>query len=348
MIELKNVTLNLGTRLIFENFNLHINKGEKIGIVGGEGAGKTTLLDVIAGRVATDSGEVNVTGHIVPVSRNVYANFSELRMAEMSLAEKFKMTITKTIDAVKSEDKILLLDEPTKNLDSDEIEWLIDVLKTADSLTVVVASNDRYFLKKVCSRTITLGNSNASKIVLPTVEPLTGEEEVLNAENLLKVVDGETVFQKVSFTILHGQKVALVGKNSVGKSKMLKVFGAGIPVQGEFQFSPSVKTAYMPRVYSGAAAKTELEKLINSEANFLILDEPTVCLDLLTIIELENALKDFKGTVIFSDSDHEFIQAVATRIIDITPDGTVDRISKYDDFLANETVQQQISEKYKS
>ena len=63
---------------------------------------------------------------------------------------------------------------------------------------------------------------------------------------------------------------------------------------------------------------------------------------------MENALKDFKGTVMFSDSDHEFIQAVATRIIDITPDGTVDRISKYDDFLANETVQQQISEKYKS
>ena len=55
----------------------------------------------------------------------------------------------------------------------------------------------------------------------------------------------------------------------------------------------------------------------------------------------------FKGTALFVSHDHEFVQTIANRIIDITPDGVVDRLSTYDDFLANETVRQQLQEKYK-
>ena len=68
--------------------------------------------------------------------------------------------------------------------------------------------------------------------------------------------------------------------------------------------------------------------------------------DLPMIEELERALINFPGTVIFSEDDRAFLQAVANRIIDITPNGTVDRISTYEDFLINETVKQQIHEKY--
>ena len=346
MIELKNLRLRLGDHLIFDNFNFKADKGDKIGIIGGEGSGKTTLLDVIAGREVPITGEVKITGRIVPIKRNMYSNFSELQFAEMTLAEKFKMTLTKALEKIQSDDKILLLDEPTRNLNTDEIEWLIDFLKSAKDLTVIVASNDRYFLKKICSKTVALGESSTQEIILPNVETLQNDEDVLTVENLFKTVDGEPVFSKVNFSIERGQKVALVGKNEVGKTKLLKVFGANIPVEGKYNFSESVKIAYMPRVFSSTAAKFELDKIRDSDANFLILDNPTICLALPMIIELENALKNFNGTVIFADSDHEFIQAVANRIIYITPNGTIDRISTYNDFLANETVKEQIEQKY--
>ncbi len=349
MIDLKAVKLRLGTTLIFDDFNFKVDKGEKVGIIGGEGSGKSTLLDIIAGREYPDSGKVRVTGQIVTINRNIYAN--SIEMAILSPSERFKLTMTKVLDESDSDDKILLLDEPTKNLNSDEVDWLIDSLKDADNLTVVVASNDRYFLKKVTTRTVTLGDSNVEKITLHDSDLTSNSsdemEDVLEVENLLKMVDGEIAFQRVSFTIVRGQKVALVGKNEVGKTKLLKALGSGIEVRGNFTFAQTVKVAYMPRVFSSAAAKTELEKLQTSGANFLILDNPTVCLDLLTIIELEKALRDFNGTVIFADSDHEFIQAVANRIINLTTDGTVDRISTYEEFLTNETVKEQITEKYK-
>ena len=346
LIELESLSLRLGTKQIFENLNFKAAKGEKIGIIGGEGAGKSTFLDLIARREYPDSGKLNITGHIINPNKDIY-NFSELGMAAMTKAERFKSMLVKAIEDTENDDKILLLDEPTKNLDSDEIEWLINLLNGAEGLTVIAASNDRYFLKKVCHRTITLGDSEVEEIILPTVEFNGESEDVLTVENLKKVVDGETSFKKVNFTIERGQKVALVGKNEIGKTKLLKALGAGIDVQGSVSFAPSVNPFYMPRVFSSSAAKSEIEKISESEANFLILDNPTACLDLLTIVEFESALKDFKGTVIFADSDHQFIQAIATRIIDITPDGTVDRISTYDDFLNNETVKAQIANKYK-
>lgn len=347
MIELKSLKLRMGTKLIFDDFNFKVEKGERVGIIGGEGAGKSTLLDVIAKREYPDSGKVNVTGHIINLNKSSYYDVSELGLAAMTKSERFKMIMLRALDEAEGDEKILLLDEPTGSLDSDDVEWLIDLLKNAKDLTVVAASNDRYFLKKVCTRTITLGDSEVEEIILPEIEVDNNVEDVLEVEDLRKVVDGEAVFQNVSFTIERGQKVALVGKNEVGKTKLLKILGAGIPVEGEFKFDMKTKTAYMPRVFSSAAARTELEKLENGQADFLILDNPTVCLDLLTIVELESALKNFKGTVIFADSDHEFIQAIANRIIDLTPNGTVDRISTYEDFLANEAVKEQITAKYK-
>ena len=346
MIELKSLRLRLGDNLIFNNFNFRAERGEKIGIIGGEGSGKSTLLNVIAEKEFPTSGEVKVNGKIVTLNKSIYTNFSEIRFATMTRSEKFRLMIQKALEDTKSEEKILLLDEPTKNLGTDDVEWLIGVLKNAKDLTVIVASNDRYFLKKVCGRTVTLGDSEVDEIILPEVENI-DDEDVLTVNNLKKIVDGDAVFKKVNFTIEHGQKVAIVGKNEVGKTKLLKVLGADVEVIGEVKFSQSVKKFYMPRVFSGAAARAELKKLIDSDANFLILDNPTACLDLLTIVELESALKDYEGTIIFTDSDHEFIESIADRIIDLTPNGTVDRISTYDEFLANETVKEQIAYKYK-
>jgi ATPase subunit of ABC transporter with duplicated ATPase domains len=68
-------------------------------------------------------------------------------------------------------------------------------------------------------------------------------------------------------------------------------------------------------------------------ANVLMLDEPTNHLDLESIQAFNNSLKNYKETVIFTTHDHEFAQTVANRIIEITPNGIIDRYSTFDEYL---------------
>ncbi|MBO6203915.1 MAG: ATP-binding cassette domain-containing protein [Selenomonas sp.] len=96
----------------------------------------------------------------------------------------------------------------------------------------------------------------------------------------------------------------------------------------------------------GERVRCMLSKMMLSGANVLLMDEPTNHLDLESITALNNGLIAFGGTALFVSHDHEFVQTIANRIIDITPDGVVDRVTTYDDFLANETVKQQLAEKY--
>ena len=97
----------------------------------------------------------------------------------------------------------------------------------------------------------------------------------------------------------------------------------------------------------GERVRCMLSRMMLSGANVLLLDEPTNHLDLESITALNNGLIAFPGTALFASHDHQFVQTIANRIIDITPDGVVDRVTTYDEFLANETVQQQIAPKYK-
>ena len=356
MIRISNLELKLGKHEIFSGLDLEVGRGEKVGIIGGEGCGKSTLLDIMAGRVEPTAGEVQISGEVHSVNGSVYADFSDLRKAEMSAIEKLKRALSELND----DEMILLLDEPTKNLEAEGVEWLINFLFERRNLTTVIVSSDRYFLKETCGRIIEIGAGQVEpmKIDCAPLLPLTPSGAVpivLEANGLLKNRDGEPIFKDVGFTIRQGQEVAFVGHNELGKSKLLKALAmayhnqdeTGGCLKGRINFAQGVKVFYMPRVYTGATAKVEFDKLAFGTANFLLLDNPTACLDLPTIEALEQSLIDFPGTIIFVDEDREFIRAIANRIMDITPQGTVDRIATYDDFLANETVKLQIKEKYK-
>ena len=76
-----------------------------------------------------------------------------------------------------------------------------------------------------------------------------------------------------------------------------------------------------------------LSKLMLSKANVLTLDGPTAHLDLESITALNDGLVDYKGTLLFSSHDHEFIQTIANRVIKIGPSLSVDRKSTYDEYL---------------
>lgn len=83
----------------------------------------------------------------------------------------------------------------------------------------------------------------------------------------------------------------------------------------------------------GEKVRCMLSKMMLYGSNVLILDQPTNHLDLESITAVNNGLIDFKGNVIFSSYDHQFTQTIANRIIEITDNGIVDRISTYDEFI---------------
>jgi ATPase subunit of ABC transporter with duplicated ATPase domains len=96
----------------------------------------------------------------------------------------------------------------------------------------------------------------------------------------------------------------------------------------------------------GEKVRCMFSKMMLGGANVLILDEPTNHLDLESITALNNGLIDFDGTVLFVSHDHQFIQSIANRIIEITPTGLIDKEMSYDEYLANVDVLKKRQEMY--
>ncbi|SFE98882.1 ABC-F family ATP-binding cassette domain-containing protein [Thermoflexibacter ruber] len=88
----------------------------------------------------------------------------------------------------------------------------------------------------------------------------------------------------------------------------------------------------------GEKMRCMIAKMILSKANLLVLDEPTNHLDLESITAFNNGLKDYRGTVLFTSHDHEFVQTVANRIIELTPSGIIDRPMSYDEYITDEKI----------
>ena len=88
----------------------------------------------------------------------------------------------------------------------------------------------------------------------------------------------------------------------------------------------------------GEKMRCMISRMMLKDANTLILDTPTNHLDLESIQAFNNTLQAFKGNVLFSSHDHEFIQTVANRIIELTPKGIIDKMMEYDDYIINPIV----------
>ena len=88
----------------------------------------------------------------------------------------------------------------------------------------------------------------------------------------------------------------------------------------------------------GEKMRCMISRMMLKNANVLVLDSPTNHLDLESIQAFNNTLKVFKGNVLFTSHDHEFIQTVANRVIELTPGGIIDKIMDYDDYITDPTV----------
>lgn len=111
-----------------------------------------------------------------------------------------------------------------------------------------------------------------------------------------------------------------------------------------FSGEEALKKAHV--LSGGEKVRCMLSKMMLSGANVVVLDEPTNHLDLESISAVNDGLTSFRGNVLFSSHDHSFIQTVANRIIEITPNGLIDRMMNFDEWLANDELQEMVKNAY--
>lgn len=96
----------------------------------------------------------------------------------------------------------------------------------------------------------------------------------------------------------------------------------------------------------GEKVRCMLSRMMMIRANVLMLDEPTNHLDLESITAFNNSLKNFKGSVLFTTHDHEFAQTVANRVLEITPNGVIDRYMTFDEYLDDDKIKEMRKKMY--
>ena len=96
----------------------------------------------------------------------------------------------------------------------------------------------------------------------------------------------------------------------------------------------------------GEKVRCMLSRMMLIRANVLLLDEPTNHLDLESITAFNNSLKNFKGTILLTTHDHEFVQTVADRVIELTPNGVIDRYLTFDEYMSDKAIKEQRKKQY--
>ena len=111
-----------------------------------------------------------------------------------------------------------------------------------------------------------------------------------------------------------------------------------------FTGEEAMKTANV--LSGGEKVRCMLSKMMLAKANLLMMDEPTNHLDLESITALNNGMKEYQGTILFTSHDHELVNTVANRIIEITPNGIIDKMMPYDEYLKDSKIAQLQEEYY--
>lgn len=218
-------------------------------------------------------------------------------------------------------------------------------------------------------------------------------DQILKVTDLSKKsLDGTILFDKVSFTMNRGDKIALLSHDATACNALYEILaGRDKADGGEIEWGQTITASYVPnengeyfseskdvdlvewlRDYSdnkdeqfirsflgrmlfsgeevlkkssvlsgGEKVRCMMSRAMLTHPNFLLLDEPTNHLDLESITALNNALKDFKGNLIMTSHDHELIQTSTNRIIEISPNGIIDSLLEYNDYLLSDKIKAQ-------
>ncbi len=223
--------------------------------------------------------------------------------------------------------------------------------------------------------------------------------QILNVENLSKTVDGRLLFDKVSFSVNKGEKIAFLSRDPLAVTNFFDIINnIGKADKGKFEWGTTITKAYLPiennefftegltlmdwlrqfvpahvtdadepflrgflgkmlfsgddimkktNVLSGGEkVRCMISRMMLQNPNLIVLDQPTNHLDLESIQSFNEGCQNFPGIVLLTSHDHTFMQTVATRVIELTPKGMIDRLTTFDDYLEDERVKQLREEMY--
>ncbi|GAA0124861.1 MULTISPECIES: ATP-binding cassette domain-containing protein [Clostridium] len=209
----------------------------------------------------------------------------------------------------------------------------IDGIKVLDNISFRVNKNDKI---------IFLGEGIAKTTLFKI---LVGELEADNGEFKWGVTTSQSYFPIDNSKYFEDCDLTLVDWLRQYSEEKSESFIRGF--LGRMLFSGEEALKKSSVLSGGEKVRCMLSKMMLSSANILILDEPTNHLDLESITSVNNGLINFTGTLFFTSHDHQFIQTIANRVIEITPNGMMDRAMTYDEYLENDEIQSKIQEMYK-
>ncbi|WP_226085146.1 ABC-F family ATP-binding cassette domain-containing protein [Mesobacillus sp. S13] len=216
----------------------------------------------------------------------------------------------------------------------DGISKTIDGVKVLDNISFIMNKDDKIAL---------VGKNEIAITTLFKI--LTGEMEADSGTYKWGVTTSQAYFPKDNSEFFEGCDLTLVDwLRQFSPKDDSESFLRGFLGRMLFSGEEVLKKASV--LSGGEKVRCMLSKMMLSGANVLLLDEPTNHLDLESITALNNGMINFKGSMIFSSHDHQFVQTVANRIMEITPSGLVDKQVTYDEYLENEELQKQIAEMY--
>ncbi|MEF2967533.1 ATP-binding cassette domain-containing protein [Paenibacillus sp. M1] len=213
--------------------------------------------------------------------------------------------------------QLLTLDGLTKSVEGE---------KVLDNLSFVVNKGDKIAF---------VGPNSLPKTTLFQV--LMGELEAEAGEYSWGVTTSQAYFPKDNSSYFDGVELSLVDWLRQYSNDQDETFLRGFLGRMLFSGEEALKKASV--LSGGEKVRCMLAKMMLNGANVLLFDEPTNHLDLESITALNNGLIDFDGTILFTSHDHQFIQTIANRIIEITPNGVIDRVMSYDEYLESEEIQ---------
>lgn len=213
------------------------------------------------------------------------------------------------------------------------------LVKTVEGEKVI---NDLSFVVNKGDKIAFVGPNSLPKSTL--FEVLMNETEADSGEFAWGVTTTQAYFPKDNSKYFDGVELNLVEWLRQFSKDQEETFLRGFLGRMLFSGEEALKKASV--LSGGEKVRCMLSKMMLNGANVLILDEPTNHLDLESITALNNGLIDFDGTILFTSHDHQFIQTIANRIIEITPNGVIDRTMSYDEYLESEEVKQLRAQMY--
>ncbi|MEK5443553.1 MULTISPECIES: ribosomal protection-like ABC-F family protein [unclassified Fredinandcohnia] len=187
ILKMTGIQKSYGDKIILNNIEFTVQKGDRIGIVGDNGSGKTTLANIITGKIEMDKGSIDMPfgpisiGYVKQAAEVTYEEIEEAtisgeileqtsqlglmkvhtwdqeRAVHLSGGEKTKLSLAKVWS---SSSDLLILDEPTNHLDFKGVEWLIEEMKAYQG-AILVISHDRYFLDQTVSQILEIEGGNS-------------------------------------------------------------------------------------------------------------------------------------------------------------------------------------------